>query len=195
MKTFLLLSVMLLLAGCSTHTTPTIRHILSIKAPIQSPIHIPKSIKIGMPSSTTHLVTDSIRYTQSNGESGAYLYSAWNNPPVIMVEESLFSTLERSALFTVVIPYSSLGQTDYLLESTLMSFQHTIIDADSSEGLIDISMRIIDLKTKKIIATRRFTIATPAKRNNAAGGVSALQEGLDTLNTQTRQWLETTLKD
>lgn len=195
MKKFLLLSILLFLTGCATHTTPATRYALSSKAPIQSPTRIPKSIKIGMTSSTTGLVTDSIHYTKPNGESGAYLYSAWRNSPVIMIEEALFSTIEHSGLFAIVSPYSSLGQTDYLLESTLISFQHTIIDPDSSEGFIDISMRVIDLKTRTIVSTQRFTIISHAKSNNALGGIVALQEGIDSLNIQVRQWLETTLKN
>jgi len=195
MKKFLLLLILLLLTGCTTHTAPSTYYTLSSKAPRESPTHISKSIKIGMPNSTTQYMTDSMRYTKSNGESGAYLYSAWSNPPVAMIGETLFSTLERSTLFDVVIPYSSLGQTDYLLESTLISFQHTIIDTDTSNGLIDISMRIIDLKTKKIVPTKRFTITTPSRSNDASGGVVALDQGLETLSTQICEWLETALKN
>jgi len=195
MKKILLFLTVLLLTGCTTHTAPSIHYALTSKIPTQSPIRLHKSIKIGMPNSTTQFITDTICYTKTNGESGVYLYSAWNNPPITMIGESLFSTLEHSELFATVIPHSSLGQTDYLLESTLISFQHTIIDTDSSEGLIDISMRIIDLNTRTIISTKRFTIKTPAKSNNALGGVTALQVGLDSLNTQVRQWLEVTLNN
>jgi ABC-type uncharacterized transport system auxiliary subunit len=195
MKNNLLFLVALLFTGCVTHTAPSIHYSLTIKTPVQSITHIPKSIKIGAPSSSINYLTDSIHYTKPNGESGNYLYSVWDNPPVVTIGDSLFSTLEYSGLFNTAIPYSSLGQTDYLLESTLISFQHTIINSDSSEGLIDISMRVIDLKTKKIIATKRFVIATPSKSNNAIGGVASLQEGLKILNTQTLQWLEATLKD
>lgn len=195
MKNFLLLIVLFFFTGCATNTTPATHYTLLSKNPLQSSITIPKSIKIGMPNSTNDYLTDSIHYTKSNGESGDYLYSAWNNPPAIMIGEILFSSLEHSKLFDVVIPYSSLGQTDYLLESTLISFQHTIIDSDSSEGLIDISMRVIDLKNKKVISSRRFTIVVPAHSNNAQSGVIALQEGLEKLNIQIGQWLETTLKN
>jgi ABC-type uncharacterized transport system auxiliary subunit len=195
MKKFLTPIILSFFTGCTTHTAPTIHYSIAPKTSLQSSITISKSIKIGIPNSTGDYLTDSIHYKKSTGESGNYLYSAWDNPPIFTIGEALFSNLEHSRLFNVVIPYSSLGQTDYLLESTLMAFQHTIIDSDSSKGEIDISMRVIDLKNKKIIATKRFTIITSAHSNNALGGVAALQQGLERLNIQTYQWLEAILKD
>ena len=195
MKKYLPLIVLSLFTGCTTHTTPATQYSIAPKTQLQSPITIPKSIKIGTPNSSGNYLTDSIHYKKPNGESGNYLYSAWDNPPTVIVGEALFSNLEHSKLFNAVIPHSSLGQADYMLESTLIAFQHTIIDSDSSKGEIDISMRVIDLKHKKIIATKRFTIIASASSNNASGGVAALQQGLERLNIQTYQWIESILKD
>ncbi|HEX5710024.1 MAG TPA: ABC-type transport auxiliary lipoprotein family protein [Sulfuricurvum sp.] len=139
------------------------------------------------------LSSKAILYTKHDQEVGRYLYSSWSDTPASMMESSTIRAVQESRLFANVIPSHSQSKGDYSLESDLNALYHQIHDSSTSEGLIDITYRLIDSRTRQCIATKRLIITYPADTQDAKGGVKALKKGMDTLHKQTIQWLKTTI--
>jgi cholesterol transport system auxiliary component len=196
MKKILPLIILALFSGCSIHTPAITEYSLFSAEPsgiTPFSTSLPKSIKLNAPITLSSLATKSIHYSTSTQESGNYLYSAWSDTPSSMIENTLFLALQHSNLFATVTPSASWAKTDYILESNLAIFQHTIKEDGSSEGIIDITYRLIDLESKKVIATKHFCTTQPSVSNNAKGGVEALKKNIDKVNRQVIEWLSLTL--
>lgn len=195
MKSLLLILIFLLMSGCGFQS-PAITEYSLLTAPTKavSPYQsIHKNIKIATPSAPSSLASKSIHYITSAHESGNYLYSKWSDTPSTMIENSLFQSLQESHLFTTVSPSFSLAQSDYLLESNLLLFHHHINENGTSSGVIDISFRLIDLESKKVLSTKHFTLSNPAQSKDAKGGTLALHKSLEEINIQVVEWLNSTL--
>jgi cholesterol transport system auxiliary component len=191
------LFITLLLGGCSTTSPSTSEYTLvASKTTLQNTL-APQSLKtlsVASSKPLSSLTGKSLIYLRENGESGPYLYSRWSDTPAILIQRTLIHSLQPAALFSSVIPASSLAQSDWTLESDLDGFHHRLSD-HQSEGLIDITYRIVENKTKRVIATKRFLIISPAPSMDALGGVNALKNATDELNSQCIAWLHATIKE
>lgn len=193
MKTFLSLFALFILSGCTTHTPNITEYSLSTVHPSSaySPtVSSPKTLQLATTKTLPSLNSKSIFYLKTNQEIGNYLYSRWIDSPSAMIENRFTAELQKSALFSAVIPASSHAKGDYLLESNLHAFYHRIYDDQTSDGVIDITYRLIDTKSKTTVATQHFTLVHPSQTNNAKGGVDALNNALNALNSQVIQWLQ-----
>lgn len=186
-----------ILTGCSTNTPPISEYSLNIGKHSTLPSTATASSKtlqyqrIKAPAS---LSSKAILYTKYDQEIGNYLYSSWKDSPSSMIEISTLGALQESHLFPNIIPAHSQSKGDYSLESDLNALYHHIHDTSSSEGIIDITYRLIDMRTRQCIATKRLIITHPADTQDAKGGVNALKKGIDTLHEQTIQWLSATIE-
>lgn len=190
------LFIALLMMGCSS-TTPSINEYTLLSSRNTPDAHLPltpKTLNIAHPKVLSSLNSKSILYLRNDTESGNYLYSRWSDTPAALIQRSLIQSLQNDNLFSSVSPTSSVSQSDWLVESDLDAFYHRFVD-DRSEGYIDITYRLINPKTKQIIASKRFTITAPAHSNDAIGGVDALKNALQELNNQCSAWLTTLIKE
>lgn len=192
MKFLLILIPLLWISGCSFQTLPTKEYTLNPSQKQSTYPAINKSMKLASPITPSSLASKSIHYQTSSNDLGSYLYSKWSDTPSAMVENTLLLQLQQSNLLTSIAPSYSSAQTDYLLESSLHAFHHRI-DQQNNKGLIDISYRLIENQTKKIVATKRFTIESDAMSKDAIGGVQALNESLKHLNEEVILWLNLVL--
>lgn len=192
----LYLLIALWLGGCSTTTPPT--HEYTVLSPEISSSHTPpqsgKVLSVASSKALSSLMGKNIIYLRENGESGAYLYSRWSDTPSVLIQRTLIQSLHDSALFASVIPASSLAQGEWILESELDGFYHRFENKQST-GYIDITYRIVERPTKKIIASKRFVITAPAPSNDASGGIIALTNATRELNSQCVAWLRSALKE
>ncbi|HEX5670845.1 MAG TPA: ABC-type transport auxiliary lipoprotein family protein, partial [Sulfuricurvum sp.] len=126
---------------------------------------------------------------------GAYLYSQWNDTPSAMIDRYISTSLDESQLFSSLIPKTSTLQSDLLLESSLSSFYHRIHENKTSDGYLDITYFLVDQKTKKMVAHKRFVITVPSQSLDAHGGITALNEATHELSNQCIEWLNLTMKE
>lgn len=195
--TVLLLSAFILL-GCSTITTPPItRYTLLVqdRSTTHSSPQTSYTLKISSTKAPYSLSSKSFLYLKDPQEVGAYLYSQWNDAPSALIDHYIATSLDESQLFTTVLPKSSSLQSDLLLESSLSSFYHRIHEDKTSDGYIDITYVLIDQKTKKMVANKRFVIMAPAPSLDAQGGVTALNRATHELSNQSIAWLTIILKE
>lgn len=186
----------LILSGCS-HSTPVIDEytLLPIQRtlPKASPLSI-KTLSVASSQPIGSLRGKNLVYVQENGLSGVYLYSRWSDTPSAMMQRSLLALLNKEALFSSISPNTTFAQTDWALESDMDAFYHRLFK-NRSEGYIDITYRLVDVRSKQLLASKRFNVSYPAASMDAKGGVAALKNATDDINRQCIDWLITLLKE
>ncbi len=193
----LTLLISLLFSGCftlrpATHEYTILPSYTSTQVMAQ-PINA--TVKISATRSISSLSSTQFYYLKGSSNISAYLYSRWSDTPPSMIDRSLYSSLENQNLFTALIPPASSATADLILESDLNAFYHRFHESSNSEGFIDITYRLVDPKTKKTIASKRFLITKASPSEDANGGVIALNNATHELSNQCTQWLTTSLKD
>lgn len=192
---FYILSAFILL-GCST-STPSVNEYTLLSSHIDQPKNASlssKTLSVASSKPIGSLIGKNLVYLRKNGETGAYLYSRWSDTPAALIQRSLLASLNENGLFASISPTTSLAQADWVLESDLDAFYHRFYK-ETSEGYIDITYRLVDTRTKQMLASKRFTITSPAPSMDAYGGVEALKNATEELNRQSVRWLSTLLKE
>ncbi|MGA9046284.1 ABC-type transport auxiliary lipoprotein family protein [Sulfuricurvum sp.] len=192
MRHLVLIIPIVMLVGCSSAISPAIQEYTIYPASDQAAPTVAHSSKILRLSTTKplpSLASRNLYYLKDGGESGSYLYTRWSDTPAILIERSLSSALHEQGLFTSLLTPTSAAQADWVLESDLNAFYHRFETGQKSAGVIDITYRLIDTKTKLLISSKRFRIATAAASEDAKGGIDALTLATRELTEQSTRWL------
>lgn len=191
----LLITIIALFTGCSTiHPATSEYSILPSYTPMSEANSINATLKLSSTRSIASLSSTQFYYLKETSQINAYLYSRWSDTPSSMIDRALYSSLQDQRLFETLIPSTSSASADLILESDLNAFYHRFHNDASSEGLIDITYRLIDPKTKTTIASKRFIITEPSPSQDAKGGVTALNKATHNLSLQCISWLTISLK-
>ncbi len=194
----LIIPVVFMIAGCSSATTPPI-HEYTIYTPSQLSQKVqktsPKILRLSATRSIPSLESKQLSYLRSSGESGTYLYTRWSDTPSLLIERSLYRSLTEKGLFSTILSPTSSSTADFVLESDLHAFYHHFEDAQPSKGVIDITYRLIDTKSKLPFASKHFLITKDAPSEDAIGGVKALSEATNELTQLCTQWIEERTKE
>ncbi|MDD5052793.1 MAG: ABC-type transport auxiliary lipoprotein family protein [Sulfuricurvum sp.] len=196
---YILLSVTLALSfiGCSSTLTPAISEYTIFPSSFTDKSDKPLSehtLTIASTKSIPSLASKNIFYLRESGESGIYLYSRWSDTPNVFIERSLNTQLQEKKVFISILPSTSTAHSDWILEANLDAFYHRFSADGNSQGFIDITYRLIDASTKRLISSKHFTIIVKAPSNDAKGGVYALTQATQNLSEQCSQWLITQVK-
>jgi ABC-type uncharacterized transport system auxiliary subunit len=194
---FLLLIATVLFQGCSAVHPATQEYTIlpTYTAEAKTANGINATLKLTTTRSIASLASTQFYYLKEASNIDAYLYSRWSDTPSSMIDRALYASLQKQHLFETLIPSTSSAVSDLTLESELNAFYHHFHNDSSSEGLIDITYRLIDNKTKKTIASKRFIITHPSPSEDAKGGVVALNTATHELSNQCVKWIEMTLKE
>lgn len=189
---------MLILLGCSTAIAPSI-HEYTIYSPHEAhPSMVARSskaLRIAATKSVPSLLSKHIYYLRPSGESGHYLYSRWSDIPPVLIERNLHTLLEEKALFSALLTSGSHANAEWILESDLSAFYHRFDSRGNSQAVIDMTYRLIDSGTKRLIASKRFLITPPSPTEDAPGGVKALTQATNELTEQCTLWLAEQIKN
>lgn len=183
-----------LISGCSTTAPAVHEYTIYPETRLQSPqqseaVTVTTRLRIASGKAIPSLQTKNLIYLRPNFESGNYLYTRWSDIPTQMIERSLISTLQKEKIFSAVFSANSASSADWTLESDLNGFYHRFQSQTVSEGVIDITLRLLDTKSKSLIATKRFVITKEAPSNDAQGGIQALSEATRIFNAEAAQWI------
>lgn len=197
-RILLLIFLGVFLAGCTTITPPVTTYTLTPPSSLTSRSLTPQSslsLKLAGTQAAPSLSTKALLYLTHHQEVGSYLYSRWNDAPSIMIDRVLLAALDDAQLFSTLVPKTSTSHTDLLLESTLSSFYHRVHEDKTSDAHIDITYVLMDSKTKRTLASKRFIITSPAARMNAPAAVAALTNATHALSQQCTAWINATMKE
>jgi cholesterol transport system auxiliary component len=120
-----------------------------------------------------------------------YAQARWSIAPPELLDQQLRDLLGAS--WTVIHPQDNLHVQPGIpiLHLYLDEFSHIFSTPDKSDGLLKIraTLSAANHKGARLIAQRNFTITHPSTSLDAAGGVQALRQTVNTLAQQLDQWL------
>lgn len=183
------------LVGCVTRDhTPVSTYTLNpapaiVRSSEGSERNVASILMLGQIRSSRAFSCEDIIYTDPKYGQYSYAYSCWSDSPTSMLYLILQEALEKSGQFKAVVPYSSLSQADLLLESTLFDLSHRINEDGTSEGIIKLHFNLVDIKTKKVIASREFTSSVQVSTKDAEGAVAALNKAASIVTQDLLDWL------
>lgn len=189
--TLVILAFTLFIHACtSAKLPPTTSYTITTPALMQKSAasDANRIIRIAMPTSTAAIMSRNILYQEDDYSLNAYSFSKWSDTPNRMIANLILNRLAGSQLFRAVLPADSRGKSDYVLETTIQQFYQQIEADRSSRAVIHIACYLIDARGK-VIATREFNSTHKAPATNAAGAVSALNQGVVAISNDLMDWL------
>jgi cholesterol transport system auxiliary component len=137
-------------------------------------------LTVPAPQAQQGLRVAQIAYTQRPYEIRYYAEHAWVESPARLLHPLLIQAMERSGLFASVTSPSSGVVADVGLDTHLLALQQEFSGA-SSRGRIVLRAQLIDLNTRKVLASRDLEAAEPVTAPGPYGGVAAINRALGRL--------------
>lgn len=181
----------LLLSGCAMKSSEMRTYSLNPDlnfSKLSHAVYRDKSIKIAYPSNIKGKTSSSIYFSYSKIEEGKYQNAIWNSSNSQLLINGIIRALEKGAVFKTVVDYTSLANTDYLLESEVYDFYHKV-RKNLSVSVLSIRFDLIDTDYNRLVKSRRFTYEIPTKTVDALGYVKATNIALDKLAVDLVKWL------
>jgi len=191
--TTLLLSLVLVFTAC-TKTVPYIKEYkidtsVNIDASKQTQCQ-KKSIKVVHAFSANNLMLQEMNYVNGLYDIEQFTQSQWSQSPNKSITAQTLNALENAHYFKYVANAKSRVRSDLLLENNIKDFmQYFSQDNSKSFVKVVISATLIDRKTKKSLAYKRFEKTEESKSLDAYGGVVALNLALSELLKEEVKWL------
>lgn len=148
-----------------------------------------KILKIALPISTKEIRSNRILYSKNKFDRDTYAYGRWSDTPNKMLQNNFIFTVGQSGLFKAVLLKSSTAKADYILESRILDFYHDFSTKEHSYAVIKVEAHLIDRQSRKVVASKYFTLSKEAPSNNMQGGVIALGRAAETLSKELVAWL------
>ncbi len=193
-KTIIQLSILagvIFLSGCAVKSSQLRTFTLNPTYHYGKVAHSPyrnKSVKVAYPSNVKGKSGTSINFSYSRLEVGSYQNATWASSSSQLLTGSIIQALEQGRVFKSVIDYTSLANTDYLLESEVYDFQHKV-RKNRSVSVVSIRFDLIDTSDNILVKSRKFTYEIPTETVNAVGYVKATNRALEKLSADLVRWL------
>jgi ABC-type uncharacterized transport system auxiliary subunit len=181
----------LLLSGCAMKSSEMRTYSLNPDlnfSKLTHAVYRDKSIKIAYPTNIKGKTSSSIYFSYSKIEEGKYQNAIWNSSNSQLLINGIIRALEKGAVFKTVVDYTSLANTDYLLESEVYDFYHKV-RKNLSVSVLSIRFDLIDTDYNRLVKSRRFTYEVPTETVDALGYVKATNIALEKLTVDLVKWL------
>lgn len=109
------------------------------------------------------------------GEFGIYAGVEWIEPGPQLVQSALVRAFEASQRIAAVAPSASAARADRVLETDLTAFHAEYRDG-ADTVTIDLTARLIDARSNRIVAARRFEARVPLAARNIDAVVAAFNQ-------------------
>jgi len=191
MRYIVLLALIIGVYGCSTKETALRTYTINPQIDIDkqsSTIYSTKSIKIAYPTSIKGIVSRRMTYSYNDLEVGTYNNARWSVSNGKLLMNSYIKALDKSHLFGAVIEYTSLAETNYLLESEVYEFYHKI-RGKVSLSIVSVKFNFIAMDTNRLIKSKKFSYQIPTATLNAQGYVEATNIAVKKMTLEMIEWL------
>ncbi|MEA3491262.1 MAG: ABC-type transport auxiliary lipoprotein family protein [Campylobacterota bacterium] len=182
---------LILLGGCSTKSDPMQTYNINPNlkfSKLPHSIYREKSVKVAYPINIKGRSGTSIYYAYNRLEDGVYQDSSWSSNSSQLLTSSIMLALEHGRVFKSVVDYTSLANTDYLLESEVYDFYHKL-RKDLSLSVVSIRFDLISTDNNILIKSKKFSYEIPTETVNAVGYVKATNIALERLSADLSRWL------
>lgn len=150
----------------------------------------PRTLLILPTSSNPFYDTESMAFSRAPDTRGLYQFARWTERPARRLSSLLLTRLDAQHAFASVAQAGSGVKGDWLLDTELLAFYH---DAVTAPGSVRVALRadVVDVRSRSLIARKRFEVSVPAASYDAAGAAQAFNLATSTLLDQVSSWLQT----
>lgn len=144
-------------------------------------------VTVNTPVAIRALDTDRIMVTAPGGRISYYGGAAWSDRLPRLIQSRLVEAMQDSGAFRAVLTSQDRVDGEFAVATEIRSFQ---IEADNGNtaALVTLFAKIVDERRSRVIATREFSVRTPASKDDAAAGVAALQESFNQVTGELVRW-------
>lgn len=184
-RRFAALALATLLAGCAALQPPRVEvptlYILAAEPlPRATGPHHDAVVEIASPRAWPGFGTEQMAYVRHPYEVDYYAASRWADTPARMLQPLLARALEQTGSFRSVIRAPGLVPADVRLDTELVRLQQ---DFTVQPSRVEFTLRaqLVDVRERRVIATKVFDQVENAPREDAEGGVVAANVALQRL--------------
>jgi cholesterol transport system auxiliary component len=177
-----LAALVVLMAGCSALQPVAVEapklHLLEAK-----PIAVVAAgnrnlvLAVSTPRASPGFDTPQMAYVKRPYGIEYFANSRWVDAPARMLGPLLVRAMEQSGGFRVVVPASSAVPADLRLDTELIRLQQDF-STQPSRAALALWAQLIDVRTRRVLATKMFEATANAPADNAYGGVTAANAAL-----------------
>lgn len=194
-RTLMLLASAVLLAGCTGLLAPKAEnvnfYVLDARASIKAmPVKRDLVIAVSKPRARPGFDTTQIAYVEQSHELNYFAVNRWADTPSQMLGPLLAQALEQTGGFRAVVQTPGPVPVDIRLDTELVRLQQ---DFGTRPSRVQLTLRaqLIDVRGKRVIATKLFDEAENAPSQDAYGGVIAANRALQRILDQLSEFCMT----
>ncbi|NQV46163.1 MAG: membrane integrity-associated transporter subunit PqiC [Rhodospirillaceae bacterium] len=113
--------------------------------------------------------------TSSPHELQEYHYQFWTEPPVVMLRDQLIDYLRSANIADLVVSPESRARAEHLITARIKRLENV---GNANSAIVEVELRIHDLKDSKILFLKNYMINEPAKSRSVSDAVLALNTAL-----------------
>jgi cholesterol transport system auxiliary component len=149
----------------------------------------PRSLLLLPTTSDAFYDTTSMAFSRAPDTRGLYQFALWTERPARRLTSLLLARLDAEHAFVSVAQAGSSVKGDWLLDTRLLAFYH---DAVTPPGSVRVALRaeVVDLRSRSLIARKRFDVSVPVASYDAAGAAQAFNRATGTMLDQVSRWLQ-----
>jgi cholesterol transport system auxiliary component len=177
------------LAGCSAlPTAPQIEqpvlHVLDARPAIaRAEASRDLVLEVSVPRAAPGFDTTALLYVQKPFVLDAFATHRWADAPAHMIGPPLTQALTQTGYFRAVVTAPAGVPVDLRLDTELVRLQHSFMTKPSRIEL-SLRFRLLDLRARRVVATRFVDVEIDAASDNPDGGVVAANTALAGALTQ-----------
>jgi cholesterol transport system auxiliary component len=185
------LALLVLLGGCATllpapPPEPSL-HLLAATAPVAP--YAPETarrdvvLEVAVPRAAPGFDTPRMAYVQKPYELDYFVAHRWAEAPARMLAPLLTQALERSGGFRAVVQAPTAVPADVRLSTEIVRLQQDFSVRPSRVEFV-LRVQLVDVRARRVMATRSFDETAEAPSEDAAGGVTAANAALSRVLAQ-----------
>ena len=184
----LLCAPAILLQGCAAIQPPRIESPSLYVLAYDRSVAVPDArrhgvIEVAAPRAAPGYDTPQMAYVRQPYELEYFAASRWADPPARMLGPLLVRALEQTGAFTVVLQMPNSLPADYRLDTELVRLQQDFA-VRPSRAALTLRVQLVDVRAKRVLASRVFDDSEAASTEDAAGGVAATNRMLQRMLTE-----------
>lgn len=184
----LLLASAILLAGCTGLQAPHMESTSSYQLEAKAAIPATQTkrnlvLAVSMPRARPGFDTQRMAYVRQPHELDYFATHQWVDTPSHMLAPLLTQALQQSAGFQAVVQSPGTVAADVRLDTELVRLQQ---DFGTQPSRVNLTLRVqlIDVRSKRVLASKQFDETENAPADNAYGGVIAANHALQRILEQ-----------
>ncbi len=140
-------------------------------------------LEVGTPSSWPGFDTSAMAYVQRPYELNYFAANRWADTPARMLDPLLAQALQQSGVFKAVVRAPNGVRADIRLDTELIRLQQDFT-TQPSHAEIALRVELIDIRGKRVIASKLLDEAETAPTDDPYGGVTATNVALQRILQQ-----------